>query len=65
MNRRQFAFWVSFGMFSLAERTGLAGLDRLAAATLRLAEPAPSPQPSLRHGGSPTRGRGRFAYAMS
>ena len=34
MNRRRFAFWLSFGLFSLAERTRLAALDRLAAAVV-------------------------------
>lgn len=39
MTRRDFAFWISFGMFTVAEKLGIAGLDRLAAATLRAAEP--------------------------
>jgi hypothetical protein len=39
MTRRQFAFWFSFGLFSLAERLRAEGLDRLAAATMRATEP--------------------------
>jgi hypothetical protein len=35
MNRRQFAFWLGFGMFSLCEKLHIGGLDRLAAATMR------------------------------
>jgi hypothetical protein len=35
MNRRQFAFWLGFGMFSLSEKLNIGGLDRLAAATMR------------------------------
>lgn len=38
MNRRQFAFWLSFGLFSLAEKLRAESLDRLAAATMRAAE---------------------------
>jgi hypothetical protein len=38
MNRRRFVFWVGFGLFSLAEKFKLSGLDRLAAATMRLAD---------------------------
>ena len=34
MNRRRFGFWLSFGLFSLAERSGFASLDRLAAAVI-------------------------------
>lgn len=32
MNRRRFAFWISFAIFSLAERLRVYGLDQLAAA---------------------------------
>jgi hypothetical protein len=39
MTRRQFAFWLSFGLFSLAEKLRAEGLDRLAAATMRATEP--------------------------
>lgn len=35
MNRRQFAFWIGFGLFSLSEKLGLNGLDSLAAAAMR------------------------------
>ncbi len=42
MNRRRFAFWLSFGMFGLAEKLHINGLDHLAAATLRLTEPTPA-----------------------
>ncbi len=38
MNRRQFAFWLGFGLFSLSEKLRIGGLDRLAAATMRAAE---------------------------
>jgi hypothetical protein len=41
ITRRRFAFWLSFGLFSLAERLHIYGLDELAAATLRRGEPAP------------------------
>lgn len=34
MNRRRFAFWLSFGLFSLAERLQVAALDRWAAAVV-------------------------------
>jgi hypothetical protein len=40
MRRRQFVFWCGFGLFTLGEKFRVAGLDRLAAATMRLAEPA-------------------------
>ena len=40
MTRRQFAFWFSFGIFSLAEKLRVYGLDELAAATMRAVEPA-------------------------
>jgi len=42
MTRRRFAFWLGFGLFSLAERLRIYGLDELAAATMRAAEPAES-----------------------
>jgi hypothetical protein len=35
MNRRHFAFWFSFGLFTLAERLQVYGLDELAAAMMR------------------------------
>jgi hypothetical protein len=35
MNRRHFAFWFSFGLFALAERLSVYGLDELAAAMMR------------------------------
>lgn len=34
MNRRRFAFWLSFGLFALAERLQVAALDRWAAAVI-------------------------------
>src|SRR5262245_61291892 len=48
MTRRQFAFWFSFGLFSLAEKLRADGLDRIAAATMRATEPksAGETQPS-------------------
>jgi hypothetical protein len=42
MTRRRFAFWLSFGLFSLAEKLHIYALDELAAATLGAAEPTPS-----------------------
>ncbi len=38
MTRRQFAFWFSFGLFSLAEKLRVYGLDELAAATMGAVE---------------------------
>lgn len=40
MNRRQFAFWIGFGLFSLGDRLRVYGLDELAAAAMRATEPA-------------------------
>jgi hypothetical protein len=34
MNRRRFAFWIGFGLFSLAEKLRLNGLDALAAVVM-------------------------------
>ena len=42
MNRRRFAFWLGFGLFSLSEKFGLNGLDSLAAAAMRRTQPAKS-----------------------
>jgi len=42
MKRRRFLFWISFGLFNLADRFQIVGLDRLAAAAMRLADPQPS-----------------------
>jgi hypothetical protein len=42
MNRRQFAFWLGFGLFSLADRLRVYGLDDLAAAAMRATEPTSS-----------------------
>src|SRR5262249_47184131 len=39
LSRRQFAFWVGFGLFQLGEAFGSDQLDRLAAATMRATEP--------------------------
>lgn len=39
MNRRQFAFWLGYGLFNLSEKLRADGLDQLAAATMRVAEP--------------------------
>jgi hypothetical protein len=47
MTRRRFAFWFSFGLFSLAEKLRVYGLDELAAATLGAVEPAKSPTAPL------------------
>jgi hypothetical protein len=38
MTRRQFAFWLGFGLFSLADRLRVYGLDDLAAAAMRATE---------------------------
>jgi hypothetical protein len=40
MKRRRFLFWISLGLFSLAEKLRADGLDELAAATMNAAEPA-------------------------
>lgn len=40
MTRRRFIFWVSFGLFSLGDKLRVSGLDKLAAATMQLADPA-------------------------
>jgi hypothetical protein len=42
MKRRRFLFWISFGLFNLADRFQIVGLDRLAAAAMRLADPKTS-----------------------
>jgi hypothetical protein len=39
MQRRRFLFWISFGLFTLGDKLRFSGLDRLAAATIDLAEP--------------------------
>jgi hypothetical protein len=41
MTRRRFAFWIGFGLFSLAEKLRCNGLDALAAATMRATESKP------------------------
>jgi hypothetical protein len=38
MNRRQFAFWISAGIFSLGERLGAESLDTLAAVVMQCTE---------------------------
>lgn len=43
MTRRQFAFWLGFGLFSLSEKLRIGGLDRLAAATMRAADSKSAP----------------------
>src|SRR3972149_10765138 len=48
MNRRQFAFWVGFGLFSLSDRLRINALDTLAAAVMPYAlPPATSPNYDL------------------
>jgi hypothetical protein len=42
VTRRRFAFWIGFGLFSLSEKLRFGGLDSLAAATMRAAEPTPT-----------------------
>jgi hypothetical protein len=46
MKRRQFVFWCSFGLFNLGERLRIGGLDSLAAAAMRLADPAAENKPT-------------------
>ena len=41
MTRRRFAFWIGLGLFSLAEKLRVYGLDELAAATMRAAGDGP------------------------
>jgi hypothetical protein len=43
MKRRRFLFWVSFGLFTLAEKLRYSGLDKLAAATIDLVDPNAEP----------------------
>ena len=43
ITRRRFAFWLGFGLFTLADKLRLHGLDELAAATMRGTEPSRSP----------------------
>jgi len=40
ITRRKFAFWVSFGLFTLAEKLQAETLEKLASATIRATEPA-------------------------
>jgi hypothetical protein len=47
MTRRRFAFWLSFGLFSLAQKLRVYGLDELAAATIRATEPVTKAPVSL------------------
>jgi hypothetical protein len=43
MNRRQFSFWLGFGLFSLSDKLRVYALDDLAAAAMRATEePAPT-----------------------
>lgn len=55
MNRRQFAFWLGFGLFSLGDRIRVYGFDDLAAAAMRATEraqgapPAPTDVPTAIH----------------
>lgn len=42
MTRRRFAFWIGLGLFSLANKLRVYGLDELAAAMMNGAEPAAS-----------------------
>ena len=43
MKRRQFAFWIGFGLFSLAEKLRADSLDRLAAAAMRMTDSHAAP----------------------
>jgi hypothetical protein len=42
MDRRRFAFWLGFGLFSVSEKFRVSGLDSLAAAAMRRTETATS-----------------------
>src|SRR5262245_19097517 len=46
MTRRQFAFWLGFGLFGLSEKLNIRGLDRLAAATMRASDSKSSKKPA-------------------
>lgn len=46
MNRRQFAFWLGLGLFSLADKLRVYGLDDLAAAAMRATEKSPPTNPA-------------------
>ena len=46
MNRRHFTFWFSFGLFALAERLQVYGLDELAAAMMRDEKSPAKPLPT-------------------
>ena len=45
MTRRKFAFWLGLGLFTLADKLRVYGLDDLAAAAMRATEPSPSTTP--------------------
>jgi hypothetical protein len=45
MNRRQFTFWLGFGLFTLSDKLRLSGLDSLAAAAMRSTEPPTTATP--------------------
>ena len=45
MNRRRFVFWISLGIFGLAEKLRADALDELAATILRRTEPKPATVP--------------------
>jgi hypothetical protein len=47
MTRRRFAFWIGLGLFSMAEKLRVYGLDELAAATMRAAGDQPPAAPPL------------------
>lgn len=46
MTRRRFAFWIGLGLFSLADKLRVYGLDELAAATMRAAGGGPAVTPN-------------------
>jgi hypothetical protein len=46
MTRRRFAFWLGFGLFTLADKLRIGGFDVLAAATMRAAERPESDKPA-------------------
>jgi hypothetical protein len=45
MDRRQFTFWLGFGLFTLSDKLRVPSLDSLAAAAMRTTEPAAADKP--------------------
>ena len=53
MTRRQFAFWLGFGLFTLSDTFRIVGLDDLAAATMGSADPKPLPNETSKSAAEP------------